>query len=213
LDETEMPVIGSVIRPVIGSRPEFTLGPYRFMIERDGEPMNHPHGSPVKYQVRRDCFPPGGAEMLTNALQCLADRTYHEFAFDGTFEGLPTHQADCIKIGWAFNDEFREWERSTGKVPNSRTIGWGGPGTVTDSTGRLILSGGFVLLNADMAYEVGFLPGSSHGLVLLHELGHAMNLDHVADRREVMCSGSVPLQVSLDYGPGDAMGLRLLRIG
>jgi hypothetical protein len=213
LDEADLPAIGTVIRPVIGSRPESTYGPYRFMIERDGEPMNHPHREPIKYQLRRDCFAPGGVEMVTTALQCLADRTYHEFAFDGVFEGLPTHQPDCIKIGWAFNDEFRNWEISTGKSPNSRTIGWGGPGSVTDSAGRNTLSGGFVLLNADMSYEVGFLPGTSHGLVLLHELGHAMNLDHVADRREVMCSGSVPQQVSLDYGPGDAMGLRLLRIG
>jgi hypothetical protein len=81
---------------------------------------------------------------------------------------------------------------------------------VDDSTGARVLSGGFVLLNADMDCDVGFFPGWSHGMVLLHELGHVMNLAHVADPAEIMCPGVAPVQVNLDYGPGDSMGLKAI---
>ena len=67
-----------------------------------------------------------------------------------------------------------------------------------------------MLLNADMDCAVGYAPGASHGNVLLHELGHVMNLAHVDDAREIMRPQGYVAQAVLDYGPGDSMGLRML---
>jgi hypothetical protein len=140
----------------------------------------------------------------------VSDRTGHEFVFDGIFNGLPSNNPSRLEIGWAFNDEFQKWELDVGKTPGV-AIGWGGPTSTIDAMGQLVLSGGFVLLNADMDCEVGFLPGASHGNVLLHELGHAMNLGHVDDAREIMRPQGFTAQSVLDYGPGDTQGLHVLR--
>jgi hypothetical protein len=213
LDLGELPSNGSTIRPRPGSRPDSGRGPYRFMIEQDGEPLSHSRSEPVKYALRADCAAPGAVDMVLRALQCVADRSGNEFVFDGTFEGLPTSSSDRIEIGWAFDEEFRKWEHKSGKDSVAGRIGWGGPGAVLgNALAKTVLGGGFVLLNAEMSYQVGFLPGPSHGMVLLHELGHVMNLDHVADDREIMCTGNAPEQLELDYGPGDALGLRTLEV-
>ncbi|MFM8971661.1 MAG: matrixin family metalloprotease, partial [Actinomycetota bacterium] len=57
--------------------------------------------------------------------------------------------------------------------------------------------------------EPRFGPGLTHGYVLLHELGHALNLGHVEDPREVMCPGEFAIN-PLDLGRGDRSGLQTL---
>ena len=87
----------------------------------------------------------------------------------------------------------------------------GEPIAVAGALGQQVLAGGSIVLNADMDCELGFLPGPSHGNVLLHELGHVMNLGHVDDAREIMRPQGFALQQSLDYGPGDTLGFHALR--
>jgi hypothetical protein len=210
LDEARLADIGSLITSNPHTRPASGRGPYRFIIQQDGEPMAHPAGIPIKFAVRSDVAPPGAEDMVVQALQAVSDRTGHEFAFDGTFTGVPNHGPDRLEIGWAFNEEFQEWEVANGKTPGT-AIAWGGPTSTNSSTGQRILSGGFVLLNADMDCSVGFTPGASHGTVLLHELGHAMNLGHVNDEREIMRPHGFKAQTVLDYGPGDTQGFQVLR--
>jgi hypothetical protein len=188
-------------------------GPYVYLMEDDGIPLSHPIDKMIKFAVRSDCAPPGALTLIEQALQCISDRTAHTFEFEGTFEGLPMLHSERVEIAWARDAEFREWEQANGKASDGQTIAWGGP-TASFAAGLTTsknLSGGFVLLNADMDYEVGFIPTMCHGKVLLHELGHVMNLGHVADRREIMypalVDGDYP---SLDYGPGDSLGLRTL---
>lgn len=57
--------------------------------------------------------------------------------------------------------------------------------------------------------EPGFGAGSPHGMVLMHEVGHVVGLDHYGDRRQIMHpSATLPAAV---WGAGDLAGLR--RIG
>ncbi|MBI3649388.1 MAG: matrixin family metalloprotease, partial [Actinobacteria bacterium] len=58
---------------------------------------------------------------------------------------------------------------------------------------------------------VGFDSRYSDGLVLMHELGHIVGLDHVKDPNEVMFESRVlPGAAVDDWGPGDLEGLHLL---
>lgn len=210
LDAVRLADVASFITPNPDSRPQTGRGSYRFLVQQDGEPLAHPAGVPIKFAVRSDVAPPGADDLVARALQAIADRTGHEFELDGTFTGLPDRTASRIEIAWAFDDEFQKWEVAAGKAPGT-AVGWGGPFGTTGARGQQVLVGGFALLNADMDCEVGFLPGASHGNVLLHELGHVMNLSHVDDAREIMRPQGYTVQSALDYGPGDTQGLHVLR--
>ncbi|MFN8018027.1 MAG: hypothetical protein U0P45_07870 [Acidimicrobiales bacterium] len=210
VDPSELPAIGHLIAPDPYAPKVDGRGPYRFLIEEDGEPLSHPRNAPLEFRLRTDCSPPAGVSLALRALQCVANRTGHSFTFAGTFEGLPPGHPDHIEIAWAFDEEFQRWQAVHQPDYQGTAVGWGGPSIVqrASATGRRTLSGGLVLLNADMKADPGFVGGFSHGMVLLHELGHVMNLHHVIDPREIMCAGNGEIPSPLDYGPGDCTGFR-----
>jgi Matrixin len=70
--------------------------------------------------------------------------------------------------------------------------------------------GGIIVMDAGATSFLGFGYRYAHGVVLLHELGHIMGLDHVKDREQVMYTGRRPDYSVVDYGQGDLEGLRRL---
>lgn len=186
-------------------------GPYSFLAEFDGTPACwvRRDAEPIKWRLRSKAGPENAYEIVTAALQSVANVTGLSFRFAGTFAQVPDFdvRGDSIDIGWATRSEFSVVSAKNGKSSNS-VIGWGGPTNfVPNGDGDPVIVGGTVVLNAAMACETRIGPGSTHYMVLLHELGHVMNLGHVQSALELMYPF---IGNQAGWGPGDRRGLLVL---
>lgn len=90
-------------------------------------------------------------------------------------------------------------------------VGRGGWSASATGSGHLAITSGYVVVRAGSRLAVGFGPGVTRGRVLLHELGHAVGLEHVRDTGMVMAPAFGPTSPAAAYQPGDVAGLR--RVG
>jgi hypothetical protein len=67
-----------------------------------------------------------------------------------------------------------------------------------------------IVLDLRWTNRPGFGGWWSHGMTVLHELGHAVGLGHVKDRDQVMYSGNHPKVGVNDWGAGDLAGLEVV---
>ena len=75
---------------------------------------------------------------------------------------------------------------------------------------REILTGA-IMINTNRANDPGFGAGSPLGLVLMHELGHVVGLDHVPDAASMMHpTADLPAAV---WAAGDLAGLKAVGRG
>jgi hypothetical protein len=203
LDPTEVIVPSG---PVLAPRGR---GPYTFMYESFGRPVPIRRRR-LQYMVCTTAAPPNAAEIIRQVLQHTADVTGLEFEYAGVRNTIPrrTEPIDYLFLGWAFNDEYRRYEVECGVSPGT-SIGLGGPIVQSAGDGMHEISGGTAVLNAEMALPHAMDLWPNHALVLLHELGHALNLGHVASSNEIMMQGAWITGLSA-WGPGDRHGLQLV---
>jgi hypothetical protein len=164
---------------------------YGFMgLDRQGDPYRWDRCDPIEYYVNPTGMPEGAMATVEAAFKELADASGLTFTYVGEtgvdvlVPPMYSGPEGSIIVG------FSEGAATPGLE------GYGGIGGFrsiqrSDGLGGQIVSGG-VVINTEHAWRLGFGRGGALGSILLHELGHVMNLAHVQDGTQIMYPGWVP---------------------
>ncbi|MEA2452575.1 MAG: hypothetical protein QOG04_1285 [Actinomycetota bacterium] len=178
------------------------------------QPVRYDPCTPLHYVINPEHAPKGGIEDVQGAIALASQATGIPFAFDGEVdepvtkdrafvqEGRYGHRWAPVLIGWI------PFDATIFKVDD---VGVAGSAIERNSKGQLVYVTGHVLLNGADQLDNGFRPGKTWGKVILHELGHVLGLDHVADPAQVMNPSLVSSPAA--WGTGDRAGLTLLGAG
>ncbi len=179
----------------------------------NGRPLHWDACTPIHWRLRAAGAPAGALAVVTSSVAQIARQTGTRWVYDGTTRAVPTSRAlpttpqapPSVLIGWAdagSSDLLTGQARSVlgvtrtswvGTTRNGRTDAWITSAVVAlDRTNRLPLSGGV-----------------SWRTVTLHELSHAMGLDHAGSTSQLMYPVLQPRLNGLQSG--DVAGLR--RVG
>ncbi|RJK97943.1 hypothetical protein [Vallicoccus soli] len=185
--------------------------PYAFTVSGPQGAAHWDRCTPVRYRVNTAGAPAGALADVHEAASRLANASGLRLVYAGTTAVQPlrsgwtgavpeSHRSD-IYVGWS---DARSVPALAGSV-----AGLGGASTVEvrGRERRVVL--GAVVLDRATALTPGFGPGASRGTLLLHELGHAVNLAHVADPAQTM-HGTISGASRPAYREGDKAGLGLL---
>lgn len=195
-----------------------TATDYTLTTNRDGSIVRWNPCAPIHYAVNAAlAADPAGALADTQAaIAKVAAASGLTFAYDGSTTVVPT----------------RAWLDGGGSASSTLVIAWAAPGSQAgdsdlfgadaDGEGGWTESGvskdgqtwtwqikrGFVVVDPAGAagYAPGFGAGQSRGVLLMHELGHAVGLGHVDNQRDVMFP-VITSSSRAQWGPGDLAGL------
>lgn len=177
----------------------------------NGRPLRWDPCTAIHWRFRAPGAPAGGLQVITAAVATIARRTGTTWVYDGPVREVPatrslprTPGSPSVLIGWAdatSSDLLARQPRSVLGVTRSQ---WFGTvrGGVTDAW---ITSAVVALDRTDRIPATG--PGSWTA-VALHELSHAMGLEHAGSSRQLMYPVLQPRLAGLQSG--DIAGLRLV---
>jgi len=167
--------------------------------------------APVGWRLNPLHAPASAVADLTNALQRVSARSGLSFVYEGVtadrpFTGSGHPGGEDLLLG--FGTPAESPSDLAGNV-----IGLGGP-TVRYSISSGVVSpyeivSGEVLFSTAANVPAGFATGLSFGTLAMHEIGHAVGLDHAANPHEVMAA-SLTMSSPNDYAAGDQAGLALV---
>lgn len=181
---------------------------YAFVLDGpDNRPVGWNPCEPIHYVVNPDGAPDNWEDVVEHSVEEVEDASGFDFDYDGTtkdrsFEQRPVDpgRAHPVLIAWAGPDEEPKLR--------GKAVGIGGSTPAQDGA-RVRFVAGLVVLDSGAADQM-MLGGRSRAqeLILAHELGHVLGLDHVDDSGELMN----PEYVGQDgFGDGDKRGLAILR--
>jgi hypothetical protein len=157
---------------------------------------------------------------VRRALQRAADATGLSFRYVGTTHEVPTssrsqswaerQRAADLVLAWVTPSTSDLLSRA-GSGYASGTGGWMWKAWSSGGAWQLAIGRGFVVVNAQQrgAYRPGFGSGRTRGALLLHEIGHALGLNHVGSTAEIMYPRLLDRRTT-SYKDGDRAGLRRL---
>ena len=210
---------------------------YKIFTNTDGTVVRWNPCTPIRYAVNTaDAADPQSALAdVQAAVGRVASASGLTFVFDGQTTVVPTKS--WLDSGNSTSASISTGSGSAGENGSSAAlvIAWAPAGTAaghsdlfgTDADGEggwwesgtsvdgvhwvWQIKRGFVVIDPAGAhdYRAGFGTGETRGVLLMHELGHAVGLGHVADTTDVMfpvISASSPAV----WGVGDLAGLALV---
>jgi len=182
-------------------------GSYAFVsTNAGGDPVGWNHCKPIHYVVNPAGAPESWEDIIRGGVATVTDASGFDFQYDGTSVDRSfgqrvgdTDEPPPVLIAWAGSDEVPELAGSTAG------IGGGSPARVHN---RVQYITGVVVLDTN-AYDRMDAQGDRQGeeLILAHELGHVLGLDHVDDADELMNAQYVGQD---GFGSGDREGLQRL---
>lgn len=180
--------------------------------DRQGDPLRWDACRPVPFVLNPHGAPDEAEADLREALAILREASGLELVLAGVTDERPDVRRPLVvqdEAGWRWRPVLVAWGAS----------GEGGmPLTVHDrgvalpvavrAAGREAFVTGQVVINAA---RTDLVPGfgdrsDALGATLLHELGHVLGLDHVADGTQIM--GELPGRGPVVLGAGDRAGLQ-----
>lgn len=203
-----------LLAPWTGPAPQSSL--YAFI---GGQDVPYPLAScTIPYVINPDGAPAHAQSDVEEALRRIGSVSGLQFRFEGLrTDDLPTWELEerrqqgylgydgypPLLIAYATQEQFPILSGSADGV-----VGFGGPALSRDADGRTIWASGQVVIGTAFANEArgGFARHNHHGVIMLHELGHAIGLGHPAADGQMM-SG---VTSRTTFGDGDRYALTVL---
>lgn len=179
-----------------------------FATDPDGSVVRWDACQPVRWAFSPVGAPPGGREVVEEAVARVADATGLDLVDVGDVEERPRAQRPTLAadgVSWA--PVLVGWVDDTATDLPLRRQDRGVALTVAveGGAGRVLVTGQLAL-NAAWPLEPGFVERHTDwGAVVLHELGHVLGLDHVDAPDQLMHRD--PGFGPVEWGAGDLAGL------
>lgn len=182
---------------------------YSFLAEDADGPVTWTSCRALTYRVNTDQMPTGAMREVEAALAEAGAAAGLSFTYAGTTSFVPwassnptTFEVADIVIAWA---DATSAPDLAGSVIGRGGVSWA-PRTTPSAGAQMQMTAGMVLLDTAFVPTSMSGPGASLRGLLLHEIGHALNLGHVSDATQVM-NPTLSAVSPETYGNGDKRGL------
>jgi Matrixin len=173
------------------------------------EPMHWLACRPIEYRINPADMPAGMVPTVRHAMRVLSRQTGVPFRYAGstthTFAATSHDATPTVYI--AFTDQLRSAGQTFGGTGGE--VGVGGPAAAWYRTGgrtvEAITYGRVLLSSRFTGPRTG--PGLSWQALILHEVGHALNLAHDSDPASIM-SPTLSSATPARYTPDEVRALR-----
>lgn len=201
--------------------PSSEPGGYRFLStqpEYPGVPVAYDPCRPISVVVNPDGGPAGALDLVAGVLAELEQVTGLVFDLEGVTSERPSPRREAYQPGrygqrWA--PILVAWSDDPVRAGLDEALGVAASSTVVSPDGPHVYVTGFVTLSSSAIAALDTDLAAAHGadaatrVVLAHEFGHLLGLDHVDDADQMMFA----LPSTFTWGAGDLAGLARLGAG